>query len=148
MGYDTYYSLTVKAPDGWVPLSRERLLQIENRIMEWFEQIMVTDDVLTADGWNKWYDHDDDMAKVSEEFPDALFELYGDGEDSNDFWRTYYFGGALQHGEGRIVYPDLDFNALLSAASDFSEDEMNRQDLQPAGDIDILMGMKGGDGDG
>lgn len=50
-------------------------------------------------GWSayeKWYDHDDDMLALSTRFPDVVFQLYGDGEDSEDRWMTYYKNGRCQ----------------------------------------------------
>ena len=34
----------------------------------------------------KWYDATSDMIKLSNRFPDALFELSGKGEEYDDIW--------------------------------------------------------------
>ena len=54
----------------------------------------------------KWYEYDSDMIELSKRFPDLLFELYGDGEDSDDFWKSYYRNGNAQFSKGRIVYDE------------------------------------------
>lgn len=54
----------------------------------------------------KWYEYDSDMIELSKRFPDLLFELYGDGEDSDDFWKSYYRDGNAQFSKGRIVYDE------------------------------------------
>ena len=56
----------------------------------------------------KWYDATSDMIKLSERFPDALFELSGKGEEYDDIWREYYHNGACQHCQGRIVFDEMD----------------------------------------
>jgi hypothetical protein len=60
----------------------------------------------------KWYEHDKDMVELSEQFPSVLFELQGEGENSEDLWKTYYRGGRLQHASAIIVYPPFDVSAL------------------------------------
>lgn len=59
-----------------------------------------------------WYDHDDDMRKVSAAYPDVLFELNGNGENSGDIWKTYYKGGKMQHTEATITFDPFDPNKL------------------------------------
>lgn len=34
--------------------------------------------------WVKWYEHENDMLAISQEFPDVTFCLDGDGEESDD----------------------------------------------------------------
>lgn len=41
----------------------------------------------------KWYEHDDEMKKVSEKYRDIVFILDGDGEESGDIWRAFYLNG-------------------------------------------------------
>lgn len=59
-----------------------------------------------------WYDHDDDMCKVSEAYPDILFELNGSGENSGDIWKTYYKGGKMQHTDAIITFDPFDPSKL------------------------------------
>lgn len=64
-----------------------------------------------VDGWfmyGKWYDHEDDMIRLSEEYPEFLFEMHGDGEDSEDFWIEYFQDGKCQYCQGTIVYEEFD----------------------------------------
>ena len=42
----------------------------------------------TADSC-KWYDHEEEMIIYSKKFPDLLFVLDGDGEESGDIWRKF-----------------------------------------------------------
>lgn len=43
----------------------------------------------------KWYDADRDMLELSKIFPDIIFRLRGQGDDSDDKWETYYNDGRL-----------------------------------------------------
>ena len=56
----------------------------------------------------KWYDATSDMIKLSERFPNVLFELSGKGEEHDDIWKEYYYNGACQHCAGRIVFDEMD----------------------------------------
>lgn len=40
----------------------------------------------------KWYDYDEEMELLAKQFPTVIFELHGDGEDSDDCWNAYYKG--------------------------------------------------------
>lgn len=63
----------------------------------------------------KWYDHDEDMVKLSLRFPDYTFILEGEGEDNDDLWRTVYHNGQLEHLNVKIVYekPRSDFAKIV-----------------------------------
>lgn len=64
-------------------------------------------------GWSaydKWYDHDDDMLAISARFPDVVFQLYGDGEGSDDNWMNYYKGGRAQYGALHITVEEDPFD--------------------------------------
>ena len=41
----------------------------------------------------KWYDHIEDMIKLSRVFPETLFILDGWGEELGDVWRELYMDG-------------------------------------------------------
>ena len=63
-------------------------------------------------GWSmpecKWYDHNDDMLAISRKWPDVLFKLTGEGEESGDLWCAYYLAGKSQKIQGVITYADPD----------------------------------------
>ena len=48
-----------------------------------------------ADERMKWYMHQDDMLTVSSRYPDVLFILDGDGEESGDIWRKFFQNGKM-----------------------------------------------------
>lgn len=55
---------------------------------------------------HKWYNFEEDMQKVSQEFPHMTFMLEGDGDDYDDFWIEYFQNGNHELCVGSIVYPD------------------------------------------
>ena len=58
---------------------------------------------LPYDSW-KWYDHDEDIVKLSLRFPNYTFILEGEGEENGDLWRTIYHNGQLERLNVKIVY--------------------------------------------
>ncbi len=61
---------------------------------------------------SKWYKHDSDMATLSNNFVDVLFEVCGVGEDEGDLWKSYYKNGKLFTSNGKIVFEDFDESKL------------------------------------
>lgn len=106
MGYMTSYSLTV--------------LDAHNSVLEAISDEVDRMDVFeegnAQDGWfswTTWYDWEEDMVLLSRRFPDVLFRLHGDGDDSEDLWDAYFLGGRMQMCPGKIVYDDFDPEKLV-----------------------------------
>lgn len=60
----------------------------------------------------KWYDHTEEMLEMSKRFPNAVFCLYGVGEESEDIWYTYYKNGKSQYCPAKIVFDEYDESRL------------------------------------
>ena len=105
MGYYTNYSLSVTNADDDVIKAIERTVVDEWGLTRWVDGEWYASEV-------KWYYHDDDMLKLSALFPDVLFDLYGQGEDSEDMWHTYYKNGMMQHCPARIEFDPYDESKL------------------------------------
>lgn len=44
----------------------------------------------------KWYDWKENMQAMSKVFPDVLFKLHGEGEETGDIWDAYFLAGKVQ----------------------------------------------------
>lgn len=108
MGYYTSYELSVSNVN---PL-------LASKLEEEVEKMQVFESGNSKDGWygyDKWYDHDEDMMLLSKRFPDALFELYGDGEESDDMWRAYFKNGRMQFCPAIITFDPFDEKKLTES---------------------------------
>lgn len=113
MGYYTDYTLNISGirrnRSGKLVMEQEIDPGVLNQIHAEIERLEIFDNDEDY-GWYgnaKWYDHDNDMLELSKKFPTVLFTLYGDGEESDDMWYTYYLDGAYQHAPARIEYDDF-----------------------------------------
>lgn len=56
----------------------------------------------------KWYDHEDDMRKMSSSIQHVLFCLHGEGEESGDIWDAYFLNGKAQKHKAEIRIAPMD----------------------------------------
>ena len=56
----------------------------------------------------KWYEHEDDMKVMSKDFPEVLFTLHGEGEESGDIWNKYFLNGKVQVCKAEIKIDKFD----------------------------------------
>lgn len=85
MGYYTRYHLTiVRGEETYGPSLHE---QVELELEE-------------IAGWNhmfdeacKWYEWEDNMKTLSRKFPQAVFQLNGEGEEQGDIWIAFFENG-------------------------------------------------------
>lgn len=64
----------------------------------------------------RWYNSEEDMKTISEFFPNAVFELSGEGEEFGDFWREYFKDGKTEYCCGEIIYEtpkEIEWESLL-----------------------------------
>ena len=67
---------------------------------------------LNCDESSKWYEHDEEMLEMSKAFPEIVFYLHGEGEESGDLWFTYYKNGKKQYCPARIEFDEYDESKL------------------------------------
>ncbi len=100
MGYYTNYSLFIKNATE----------QEEDEIVAILKEV-IGDPLDGGNGeyytYGKWYNHEEDLLKISEQYPKLFFILDGNGEDG-DLWRIYVQNGKRQVTQGRVVYEDYD----------------------------------------
>lgn len=103
MGYLTRYKLSAPALDYVDPdaeMSAEDVIEKE------------------LDGYNpfvdicKWYSWEKDMTSISRKYPDTVFTLYGEGEESGDVWKAYFKNGKKSVHTAEIKFPDFDESKL------------------------------------
>ena len=61
----------------------------------------------------KWYDHEEDMIKISKKYPEMVFHLHGEGEETGDIWDKHFKNGKMQVCKAKIVIPPYDENQLM-----------------------------------
>ena len=106
MGYYTYYELEIKDSATGQPASDA------DDIIEALRQDEYAAHALSDDGGSnnscKWYDHEADLRAFSKKYPDKLFVLSGEGEESGDLWRKYFVNGQCQTAEAVITFAEFD----------------------------------------
>lgn len=85
MGYYTQYTLSWNKNAGPSYDELEKLTD-EN----WY---VARSGALYTQEPTKWYDWENDMLLLSLRYPETLFKLDGEGEESGDIWRAFYKGG-------------------------------------------------------
>ena len=104
MGYITYHTLTIE------PENEDLLREIWGKECNKENSGYVY--ALSADGSVadscKWYDHDEDMRRISKEYPDTLFHLHGEGEECGDIWDATYKNGLCHHRQAEIEIDPFD----------------------------------------
>lgn len=99
MGYYTYYSLKVIDAES----DEEKAIIADLRENNEYALYCMDEDG-TSKEQTKWYEHDDEMLEFSEKYPKHILLLEGEGEESGDFWQTYYRDGKKQDCKGKVVY--------------------------------------------
>ncbi len=100
MGYYTEYYLSAN-DQSIVDGAEENLYNISGYQIEF--------------GWNdgcKWYDHVKDMKLLSKMYPEVIFTLQGEGEESDDLWVKYFKNGKMQECKAEITYEKFDESKL------------------------------------
>jgi hypothetical protein len=59
-------------------------------------------------GPEKWYEHETTVCAWSSRYPDTLFLLHAEGEDSDGIWNKYFLGGQRVHIDRFNGLPNLD----------------------------------------
>lgn len=113
MGYITNFKLKVydKDWDGDKSRKADKTYEFKDLCLvkdNWGDYISSAIDGMEA----KWYEYDTDMRSLSRVYPNYLFELTGDGEESEDNWKAYYLNGKSQVEQGILFYPPFDKEKL------------------------------------
>jgi hypothetical protein len=60
----------------------------------------------------KWYNHEEDLILLSEEYDELVFQLDGKGEENGDIWRKFFKNGKYSFSQAIITFPDYDESKL------------------------------------
>jgi hypothetical protein len=101
MGY--YTSFTLKYTGD---LDRQTLVTELEKITPytWYDDLILPD--------VKWYDYQTHMKLISKKYPDILFILDGEGEESGDIWRQYFKNGLSKFDRAELSFPEFDESQL------------------------------------
>lgn len=91
MGYYTRFTLKTENDNEVDPLLDDTRAKATLKQMSGYNW---DDD--TIDHECKWYDWEEHLTKVSEDFPDVIFILSGEGEEQGDVWNAYARNGVLE----------------------------------------------------
>lgn len=104
MAYYTSFELDVDA-DNYMEIIAE--FRANNREAE----ISLADDGGTSQDVS-WYCADDHLKEFSKQYPDVLFTLRGEGEESGDMWILYVKNGKSQKERAKITFNKFDESKL------------------------------------
>lgn len=94
MGYYTQYKLTIKRGVAYLnPKEREPVADCVKDYPDYGNEYtqLVDGGVISIRG-----NVADDFWRISRQFPDMLFSLYGQGEEHGDVWVEYFWAGNRQ----------------------------------------------------
>lgn len=91
MGYDTWMNLNI---EGESELDRAEVAKALTEITG--DSVDVWEELMDSGAEMRWYEHTKDMQKLSVKFPNTVFALHGDGEESGDLWVEYHHNGRVQ----------------------------------------------------
>ena len=137
MGYYTYYELSIDNSQVKGQVEKKKQSEIEEiqqsnisdelkkRLIKDVEKMYETSIVTQNDVVNfltfnpfdeqcKWYEHTEDMCRLSKEYPNVLFTLTGNGEESEDMWVKYFMNGKVQVENAVITYGKFDPKKLVA----------------------------------
>ncbi len=111
MGYQTVYSLNICDKNRKEILSDSLIDSVTSAIdaLEIFENGDVKNGFT---GYARWYEHEEELGRISAEFPDLLFCLHGEGDEATDIWDKYFKGGKIQRCPAVITIADFDESLL------------------------------------
>jgi len=113
MGYNTRFTASVGGPKA----TYDRFVADASEQEAWYgEYGPALHFWLDSDNYDrmKWYDWSKDMASLSLKYPNLLFSLEGEGEDSGDIWKAWARNGKVVEARAKIIFePAGDLDELL-----------------------------------
>lgn len=104
MGYQTAYQLEVE------PETDKYLIAVIRDSHDYLR--MAIDDKGNTEECCKWYKWEEDMRKISSQYPDTLFHLYGEGKSNEDIWVATFKAEKAHIRRAEINIPPFDQKEL------------------------------------
>ena len=108
MGYYTVYTLEDVYDEEMEDDGTEKVkdyIYSDKEIQNKFDDLCYA--LFDGRGSTKWYDHESDMVRLSKQFPRMIFTLKGEGEESGDIWKKYFFNGRIQIAHAKIEFDEF-----------------------------------------
>jgi len=117
MAYNSYYTLSPRFLIG----NKVAALADETPLLDIIEEVRNTFPdacyCLTKEGESngrgKWYECSENIAAISKKYPNVLFIIHREGEDSGDIENVYILNGKVQVAKAILTIPTVDIDALL-----------------------------------
>jgi len=109
MGYYTRFELKITEP-------KNSTLTEESIIPEFRKKYECAKYALSEEGYTeepcKWYECEDELKEFSKSYPEHLFLLEGEGEESGDIWKLYVKNGKCQRASAQVTFDEYDESKL------------------------------------
>lgn len=109
MWYYTQHSLIIRDKDNQEP---DYQSEEYKELLSKHEKQLVDTTEACFDDTTKWYDREEQMLEYSKKYPELLFVIYWDWEESDDDWIEYYLDWKVQHEDAEVTYWEFNINKL------------------------------------
>lgn len=120
MGYYTCYTLRVKDAGSCSFEELDAAIEKTNRDLEFASW---KEDQYWFGSELAWDNHENDMVKLSKQFPEIIFVLSGAGDMPEDLWKKYFRNGLIQRAPANITYDEFDECKLRPPEEEEAEEE-------------------------
>lgn len=131
MAPKTDYQLSLSTPEG-ERLPSRKIEEVCEFVLtsSGFEGLREVADFREGDlvGWDKHWEPDDDLLPLSRRFPDVLFTLWGQNEEDEAPFKTYYLDGGLQHTLAELRFEPFDRRSLHRRQRARSSDRADKEE--------------------
>lgn len=113
MGYLPHQSLKIFDSTGTNEIHPDESEKIIKHLIEFYELDYALDESGDCVESCKWYSHTQDLRLFSKTYPDVVFELHGEGEETGDIWNEYFKDGQSQREQAKFTIDPYDPSKLI-----------------------------------